>query len=120
MLADALGRVRDGECVVDPTIVSRLVNRARSGSGLDELTEREREVLVLMAEGRSNKGLCARLFLSPKTVEAHVKHVFMKLGLDGSDDDRPTRAHGAGVPALLRTSLLRLSSVVAHGTVLPC
>jgi DNA-binding NarL/FixJ family response regulator len=87
VLTDALRRLRDGECVVDPTIVSRLVTRARPASKLDELTEREREVLALMAEGRSNKGICERLFLSPKTVEAHVKHIFQKLGVDESIDD---------------------------------
>jgi DNA-binding NarL/FixJ family response regulator len=87
VLTDALNRVHEGECVVDPTIVSRLVNRARPASHLDQLTEREREVLALIAEGRSNKGICERLFLSPKTVEAHVKHIFMKLGIDESPDD---------------------------------
>jgi DNA-binding NarL/FixJ family response regulator len=87
VLTDALGRLRDGECVIDPTIVARLVDRARPAGPLDELTAREREVLALMAEGRSNKGICARLFLSPKTVEAHVKHIFMKLGIDESLDD---------------------------------
>lgn len=87
VLIDALERLREGECVVDPTIVSRLVNRARRASGVDELTEREREVLALMAEGRSNKAICQRLFLSPKTVEAHVKHIFRKLGVDESPDD---------------------------------
>jgi serine/threonine-protein kinase len=87
VLTDALTRLRDGECVVDPTIVSRLANRARPASRLDVLTQREREVLTLMAEGRSNKGICARLFLSPKTVEAHVRHIFVKLGIDGSPDD---------------------------------
>jgi DNA-binding NarL/FixJ family response regulator len=66
---------------------ARLVNRARPESRLDELTEREREVLALMAEGRSNRGICERLFLSPKTVEAHVKHIFMKLDIDESGDD---------------------------------
>lgn len=87
VLTDALARLHEGESVVDPTIVSRLVNRARPASRLDELTEREREVLALIAEGRSNKGICERLFLSPKTVEAHVKHIFMKLGIEGSGDD---------------------------------
>ena len=87
VLTDALARLHEGECVVDPTIVSRLVTRARPASRLDELTVREREVLALMAEGRSNKGICARLFLSPKTVEAHVKHIFRKLGVDESPDD---------------------------------
>jgi len=87
VLTDALARLHDGECVVDPTIVSRLVNRARPAGRLDELTPREREVLALIAEGRSNKGVSDRLFLSPKTVEAHVKHIFAKLGVDQSPAD---------------------------------
>jgi serine/threonine-protein kinase len=87
LLTDALVRLDEGECVVDPTIVSRLVNRARPASRLDGLTNRERDVLALIAEGRSNKGVSERLFLSPKTVEAHVKHIFMKLGVDVSADD---------------------------------
>jgi DNA-binding NarL/FixJ family response regulator len=87
VLTDALGRLHDQECVIDPTIVSRLVSRARPAGRLDELSGREREVLALMAEGRSNKGICSRLFLSPKTVEAHVKHIFNKLGVDESPDD---------------------------------
>jgi DNA-binding NarL/FixJ family response regulator len=87
VVTDALARLHEGESVVDPTIVSRLVNRARPASRLDDLTEREREVLALIGEGRSNKGICERLFLSPKTVEAHVKHIFMKLGIEESGDD---------------------------------
>src|SRR5215207_204153 len=87
VLTEALARLHDGECVVDPTIVSRLVNRARPAGRLDELTPREREVLALIAERRSNKGVCDRLFLSPKTVEAHVKHIFAKLGVDQSPAD---------------------------------
>jgi serine/threonine-protein kinase len=67
--------------VVDPTIVSRLVRRARDPSPLDELTERELEVLGLMAEGHSNDGICKALFLSPKTVETHVRHILLKLGI---------------------------------------
>lgn len=80
VLADALRRIAEGECVVDPTIVARLVER-RSDGPLTELTEREREVLGLMAEGHSNSGICGKLFLSPKTVEAHIRHIFLKLGL---------------------------------------
>jgi DNA-binding NarL/FixJ family response regulator len=87
VLADALTRVHEGECVVDPTIVSRLLRRARAASPLGQLTERERMVLALMAEGRSNKGICESLVLSPKTVEGHVRSIFMKLGVGESADD---------------------------------
>jgi DNA-binding NarL/FixJ family response regulator len=87
VLTDALTRLAEGECVVDPTIVARLVKRADARRPLAELTVREREVLSLMAEGRSNGGICSRLFLSPKTVEAHVKHIFTKLGIEESRDD---------------------------------
>jgi len=81
VLADALVRISEGESVLDPTIVARLVRRPRDASPLDELTEREREVLALVAEGRSNQGVSQLLFLSPKTVEAHVGRIFSKLGL---------------------------------------
>jgi DNA-binding NarL/FixJ family response regulator len=87
VLTDALRRIHEGECVLDPTIVARLIKRPRPDGPLAELTERERQVLALMAEGRSNQGICDRLFLSLKTVEAHVKHVFTKLGLEESPDD---------------------------------
>jgi DNA-binding NarL/FixJ family response regulator len=81
VLTDAVRRVAEGECVVDPTIVSRLMARRRDSGPLNQLTDREREVLALMAEGHSNDGICKRLFLSPKTVEAHVSQIFSKLGL---------------------------------------
>jgi DNA-binding NarL/FixJ family response regulator len=87
VLADALVRVHDGECVVDPTIVARLLGHARRASPLSQLTERECEVLAQMAEGRSNQGICARLMLSPKTVEGHVRNILMKLGVGESADD---------------------------------
>lgn len=80
ILADALRRIADGECVVDPTIVARLVSRHGDGP-LKDLTDREREVLALMAEGHSNRAICTRLYLSPKTIEAHIRHIFLKLGL---------------------------------------
>jgi len=73
--------------VVDPTIVARLLGHARRASPLSQLTERECEVLAQMAEGRSNQGICARLMLSPKTVEGHVRNIFMKLGVGESADD---------------------------------
>ena len=81
VLADALKRIDEGECVIDPTIVSRLLKRSRQRGPLDELTEREREVLGLMAEGHSNGAICQTLFLSPKTVEAHIRQIFIKLGI---------------------------------------
>ena len=81
VLVDAATRIAEGECVVDPTIVSRLLKRPREPSPLDELTERELEVLALMAEGHSNEGICRRLYLSPKTVETHVRHILMKLDI---------------------------------------
>jgi DNA-binding NarL/FixJ family response regulator len=81
VLTDALRRIDEGECVIDPTIVSRLVRHRRNVGPLSELTHREREVLELMAEGHSNAGVCERLFLSPKTVEGHVNNIFRKLGI---------------------------------------
>ena len=82
VLIDALRRIADGETVVDPTIVSRLLGRRRRADPLGGLTEREREVLSLVAEGLSNKAIAGRLFITERTVEAHVKQIFLKLGLD--------------------------------------
>jgi DNA-binding NarL/FixJ family response regulator len=86
-LCDALQRLHQGEAVVDPEIVARLVTRPRRDAALVRFSDRERNVLALMAEGRSNAGIAQRLFLSPKTVEAHVNAVFTKLGMPPSGDD---------------------------------
>ena len=86
VLGDALRRVRAGECVIDPAIISQLLSRRRKHGPLDELTDREREILSLMAEGHSNQAICSHLVISPRTVESHVRTVFMKLGLPESTD----------------------------------
>ena len=86
VVADALRRIDDGECVIDPTIVSRLVARKRARGPLDVLTEREREVLGLVAEGHSNGAIGEQLFLSRKTVDAHISQIFRKLDLRESPE----------------------------------
>jgi DNA-binding NarL/FixJ family response regulator len=78
-------RVAAGGSALDPTVVSTLVT-ARSGSPLDRLSERERRVLELMAEGLTNTGIAQRLVLSDRTVEAHVRHVLLKLDIPESDE----------------------------------
>ena len=99
VLMDALRRIVDGETVIDPTIVARLVGRRRRDDPLDRLTEREREVLELLAEGMSNRGIAGRLFVTDRTVEAHISAIFTKLGLsDAPDRHRRVQA----VLALLR------------------
>ena len=84
VVVDALRRLGDGESVVDPTIVARLLGRRRQASPLEELTVREREVLGLLAEGLSNRAIAERLVVTERTVEAHVKQIFMKLDLEAS------------------------------------
>lgn len=86
-LADAVRRVADGGSVIDPEVVARLMGRPRTHTELDELTRRQRAVLGLMAEGRSNHGIGERLGLEPKTVEGHVGEIFSKLGLEAGLDD---------------------------------
>ena len=86
---DAVRRVARGGLVIDPSVVAQLVGRRRARNPLDALTDREREVLSVMAEGRSNQAICERLHLSPKTVEAYVRAVFTKLDLhQGAGDNR--------------------------------
>ncbi len=87
VLVDGLQRIADGECVLDPTIVSRILARSRQQEPLAELTDRERQVLALMAEGRSNAAIAERLVVSQRTVEAHVRQILGKLDLHESSDD---------------------------------
>jgi DNA-binding NarL/FixJ family response regulator len=92
-LTDAIRRVAGGGCVVDPTLVAQLVDRPREDDGLGELTEREREVLGLMAAGLTDRGIGERLFVTPKTVETHVRHIFAKLELpSGAAENRRVHA----------------------------
>jgi DNA-binding NarL/FixJ family response regulator len=86
-VADALRRVAGGGSVIDPEVVTQLVGRRRTRDPIQELTDRERQVLALMAEGRSNQAIGERLYLSPKTVEAHVHSIFTRLGLHATPDD---------------------------------
>ena len=86
VLVDALRRVHEGESVVDPTIVRRLVQRRREHDMLAELTARELEVLELMAAGHSNHGIEVALVVSPKTIEAHIRQIFGKLSLEETHD----------------------------------
>jgi DNA-binding NarL/FixJ family response regulator len=99
-LLDALRRLVDGETVVDPTIVSRLLGRRRRIDPLASLTAREREVLGLLAEGLSNKAIAARIFVTERTVEAHVTQIFSKLGIQS---DRDAHRRVLAVLAYLRS-----------------
>jgi DNA-binding NarL/FixJ family response regulator len=85
--ADAVRRVADGGSAFDPTVVSRLVGRRRGEDPLDSLTQREREVLELMAQGRSNQAIAEKLVVTPGAVEKHVRSIFGKLGLPVSAGD---------------------------------
>ena len=84
---EAVRRVARGGTAMDPQVVAQLVGKRRGDDPIDELSPREREVLELMAEGRSNAGICAKLFLSSKTVETHVSSIFNKLRLAQAPDD---------------------------------
>jgi DNA-binding NarL/FixJ family response regulator len=84
---EAVKRVARGGTAMDPEVVSQLVGKRRTNDPVEDLSPREREVLSLIAEGRSNAGICAKLFLSPKTVETHVNSIFNKLRLAQAPDD---------------------------------
>jgi DNA-binding NarL/FixJ family response regulator len=87
VLSDAIRRVADGECVLDPTIVSQLMKGTHAEGPLSELSEHERELLALTAEGRSNKAIAVELGRSEDTVEAELDAVFTKIGLGATADD---------------------------------
>ena len=86
-LTDAIRRIARGGIVIDPAVVAELLSRRRVRDPLRELSDRERNVLRLMAEGRSNHAIGAELYLSPRTVEAHIRSIFTKLGLAPASDD---------------------------------
>jgi DNA-binding NarL/FixJ family response regulator len=86
VLVDALRRICEGETVVDPTIVARLMGRKRRNDPLAELTPRELEVLASVAEGLTNHAIAERLVITDRTVEKHMAQIFAKLGLDESPD----------------------------------
>ena len=96
---DAARRVSEGGSALDPQVVATLVAKPKRESALEELTPREREVLSLMAEGRTNAGIAGQLWLTEKTVETHVRTILMKLGLQVSERRSPARARGAHLPA---------------------
>ncbi|HEU5109441.1 MAG TPA: response regulator transcription factor [Micromonosporaceae bacterium] len=84
---DAVRRVAAGGTVMDPEVVAQLLARRSAGGPLDGLTAREREVLGLMAEGRSNAAIAGRMFITEKAVSKHISNIFAKLTLPPSDDD---------------------------------
>jgi DNA-binding NarL/FixJ family response regulator len=83
----AVRRVALGECVVDPAIVLRVLQRRHKSDHLDDLSDRERQILALMAEGKTNRGIAEDLVLSERTVESHVRRVLLKLGVPDTPDD---------------------------------
>ena len=87
VFADAVRRVGAGGTALDPTVVSRMLGRRRRHDPLGELTTRERQVLELMAEGRSNRGIAEALVVTPHAVEKHVSSLFSKLGVSGAAED---------------------------------
>jgi DNA-binding NarL/FixJ family response regulator len=88
----ALKRIAAGETVVDPALVAQLIDRPRENDPLAQLTEREREVLALMAEGLTDRGISERLYVTPKTTETHIRHIFAKLGVP-ADPTHNRRVH---------------------------
>jgi len=86
-LTEAVQRVAAGGSVLDPEVVAQMLGRARAEGPLDSLTEREREVLARMAEGRTNRAIAEELFVSERAVERHVTSIFTKLDLSAGEQD---------------------------------
>jgi DNA-binding NarL/FixJ family response regulator len=99
-LVRALERIAAGETVVDPALVAQILGRAREHNPLDQLTAREREVLSLMAEGLTDRGIAERLYITQNTVETHIRHIISKLSLPTTPTDN-RRVHA--VLAYLRS-----------------
>ncbi len=85
--ADAVRRVGEGGSVLDPEVVTRMLARPRHDNPMDELSPRERDVLELMAQGRSNQGIAEKLWITESAVEKHVTAIFEKLGLERDFED---------------------------------
>lgn len=98
-VVDALERMRHGQCVIDPSIIAGLISRRRPNDGLSTLSEREYEVLQLIAEGLANRGIAERLVVTERTVEGHVGKIFAKLGID---DETSTNRRVLAVLSYLR------------------
>ena len=86
-LSEAVERVSAGGSVLDPEVVAQMLGRSRDENPLDALTDREREVLGLMAEGRTNRAIAGELYISERAVERHVTSIFTKLGLPTGEED---------------------------------
>jgi len=86
ILMDALDRLAQGESIIDPTIVKVLMDRQRRPRPLDELSDREKEVLALVAEGLTNNAIARRLYITERTVEAHITRILIKLGVANGPD----------------------------------
>ena len=94
---DAIRQVADGGSVLDPEVVSHMLGRRGNGGPLERLTEREGEVLQLMAEGKTNRAISQQLYMSERAVERHVTAIFTKLDLPVTDQDHRRRARGPGL-----------------------
>jgi DNA-binding NarL/FixJ family response regulator len=84
---DAVRRVAAGGCVIDPLVVERLMRAHRGGDPIDRLSSREREIMALIAQGRSNQAICEQLVLTKKTVETHIRNILLRLDLQPAPDD---------------------------------